>query len=106
LTMNHAYSYQGHGEYDRKRREFIACIHQSKVNANTRGTKFEIDVEELLTQGDGIDGELMELETMWRSSKVLEPPQIERLQVLCTDLAELIKHGSKKMNALMAWMKI
>ena len=81
---------KGHAEYDRKRREFTACLVQSADCAFTRGCNFERLLKTAVDDGDEIDARLMTTEQSYLASWIsIDTNKLEKAND-CRDCAVLL----------------
>ena len=56
-----------HGEWDRKKRDLDGVVELSKGNGNTKGCKFEKDLEDAIKDGNKLDAQFLSLERKFNS---------------------------------------
>ena len=95
-----------HAKWDRSRRDWEAVRDLSSQCDNTKGCKFEGELEGLLAQGKEIDGWMVSLEKKGIVNYHFTARDAEAIKAKNAELKTTIKKGQDRMHALNAWLKI
>ena len=95
-----------HVKWDRSRRDWEAVKEKSAQSENTRGCKFEGELEGLLTQGKEIDVWMVSLEKKGIVNYHFTAEDDAAIKAKNDELKVTIKKGQDRMHALNAWLKI
>ena len=97
---------KSHSLWDRAKREWQGVIRKSAQCENTKGTKIETDLRNLVTTCDEVDASCMGVENTCLASGSLSDGQIAEAAVFSASLVEAMKDGSKKASALKPLFKV
>lgn len=92
--------------WDAGRRNFGALVSQSADNENTKGCKFQRDLEDMIKTGNRFDAAIQKVEEKHRSGRELTDEEIASSADDCKAILDIIKNGQKKAGALRPWFKI
>ena len=94
-----------HGELDRKRREWLACVSSSKQNEDTAGSSFERKLGEKLVQAEGMDKKLLEYDIAYSRDNILTDEQIIEAGSTCTELVKAMKEAQRYATTIRSMLK-
>eukprot|EP00969_Alexandrium_andersonii_P081784 3605132-Alexandrium_andersonii.AAC.1 len=97
---------KAHSAWDRARGDFAGAIMQSKTNENTKGCKFEKDLEVDIESGSQLDQELVHFEAKFARGERYTNEELERAATVTKNIKELIKSSTKKVQGLKLWFKM
>jgi hypothetical protein len=95
-----------HSAFDRARRNWSAVLAKSKENVNTKGCKFEQDLEASLGNGKCLDAKLMEIERIFMTDGKLANMNITAAADISNKLVNEIKFAGKRVAALQNCFKV
>lgn len=94
---------KAHNAWDRSRREFSSTILRSSECVNTKGCKFEADLNTIIAEGNMADDDLVKLEQKFLSGDRYQASEVEKAAGLTKDIKELIKKANKIVAAMKPW---
>ena len=97
---------KAHSEWDRKKRDLEGVVGRSKLNENTKGCKFEQDLEAMIETGIQKDNVLLEYEKKFNTAVKMENEDLVKVKAETEELSKLAKEASKKSSALASWWKL
>ena len=95
-----------HSAWDRGKRDWQGVLKQSRECENTRGTKIEADLEELIGTCQELDDKAMEVETVFLTKGMLADADIVRGSELTGALSGHFKAGAQQVAALKPWFML
>jgi hypothetical protein len=95
-----------HSAWDRNHREFAALIEKSMEHLNTKGCKFEKDLQVICDECSLVDKVLVQLEQKFLQGLPFTDDDIKLGAAQTAEMQSKIKEGSKKAAALRPWFKL
>ena len=95
-----------HSLYDRTQSVWKGVLARSKGNINTKGSNFEGLLEVDLTAAKELDESLMGILEKNEARITFTDKDIQLAGKLSTDMANKIKEGNKKKQALLSWLRL
>ena len=104
LTISHIR--KQHSAWDKNSRDFAGIVRRSQVHDNSKGCKFEKDLELIQKQGAEHDKVIMDIETYFIQHECLTDSLVVQAASACESLKDCSKKGQSLVTALKSMWKI
>ena len=95
-----------HSEWDRKKREVQAILAQSEANPNTKESRVDTDLRELVAAANKIDEVIVNIEQEFLCNKKLDADSRKKIKSQTDAMFRSMKLATKKAIGLKTWFAI